>query len=213
MKEFFTTNELARVKSLLKIDNDISDRSDIYLQCLNYGLAIFNVPIITHALAGLMGYTRDKSRFNLLRLLVEFNQTKTGLIPTASLKEKIMTILNNSASECVLNDVSIMNKRIDVLINNLKAKGEQIVDPSKLASLYTLIYMKVYELNEGQELSAALDIVSLLEAGRTLEDCYKALIGQNHSNTNFHNVIAIIKKLTDRGADFEQFIYIEQSKS
>ena len=189
LKTFFTTDELIKVKNLLKIEDN--NQSDIYLQCLNYGLAIFNIPVITHALAGLMNYTRDKNRFNLLRLLVEFN--------------KVLFFINNY--------ISMMNKKIDTLISNLKAKGEQIVNQSKLANLYTLIYMKVYELNEGQELSAALDIVSLLETNRTLEDCYKALIGQNHSNTNFHNVIAIIKELTDRGSDFEQFIYIEQSKS
>lgn len=211
MKTFFTADELIKVKNLLKIEDN--NQSDIYLQCLNYGLAIFNVPVITHALAGLMNYTRDKNQFNLLRLLVEFNKAKDGLIPAASLKDKIFTILTNSANQCTINDISMMNKRIDTLISNLTAKGEQIVDQSKLANLYTLIYMKVYELNEGQELSAALDIVSLLETNRTLEDCYKALIGQNHSNTNFHNVIAIIKELTDRGSDFEQFIYIEQSKS
>lgn len=211
MKTFFTTDELIKVKNLLKIEDN--NQSDIYLQCLNYGLAIFNVPVITYALAGLMNYTRDKNRFNLLRLLVEFNKAKDGLIPATSLKDKIFTILTNLANQCTINDISMMNKKIDTLISNLKAKGEQIVNQSKLANLYTLIYMKVYELNEGQELSAALDIVSLLETNRTLEDCYKALIGQNHSNTNFHNVIAIIKELTDRGSDFEQFIYIEQSKS
>ena len=211
MKTFFTTDELTKVKNLLKIEDN--NQSGIYLQCLNYGLAIFNVPVITHALAGLMNYTRDKNRFNLLRLLVEFNKAKDGLIPATSLKDKFFTILTNSANQCTINDISMMNKKIDTLISNLKAKGEQIVNQSKLANLYTLIYMKVYELNEGQELSAALDIVSLLETNRTLEDCYKALIGQDHSNTNFHNVIAIIKELTDRGLDFEQFIYIEQSKS
>lgn len=211
MKTFFTIDELTKVKNLLRIEDN--NQSGIYLQCLNYGLAIFNVPVITHALAGLMNYTRDKNRFNLLRLLVEFNKAKDGLIPATSLKDKFFTILANSANQCTINDISMMNKKIDTLINNLKAKGEQIVNQSKLANLYTLIYMKVYELNEGQELSAALDIVSLLETNRTLEDCYKALIGQNHSNTNFHNVIAIIKELTDRGSDFEQFIYIEQSKS
>lgn len=211
LKTFFTTDELIKVKNLLKIENN--NQSDIYLQCLNYGLAIFNIPVITHALTGLMNYTRDKNRFNLLRLLVEFNKAKDGLIPATSLKDKFFTILTNSANQCTINDISMMNKKIDTLISNLKAKGEQIVNQSKLANLYTLIYMKVYELNEGQELSAALDIVSLLETNRTLEDCYKALIGQNHSNTNFHSVIAIIKELTDRGSDFEQFIYIEQSKS
>lgn len=211
MKAFFTTDELTKVKNLLKIEDN--NQSGIYLQCLNYGLAIFNVPVITHALAGLMNYTRDKNRFNLLRLLVEFNKAKDGLIPATSLKDKFFTILTNSANQCTINDISMMNKKIDTLISNLKTKGEQIVNQSKLANLYALIYMKVYELNEGQELSAALDIVSLLETNRTLEDCYKALIGQNHSNTNFHNVIAIIKELTDRGSDFEQFIYIEQSKS
>ena len=211
MKTFFTIDELAKVKNLLKIEDN--NQSDIYLQCLNYGLAIFNVPVIAHALAGLMNYTRDKNRFNLLRLLVEFNKAKDGLIPATSLKDKFFTILTNSANQCTINDISMMNKKIDTLISNLKAKGEQIVNQSKLANLYALIYMKVYELSEGQELSAALDIVSLLETNRTLEDCYKALIGQNHSNTNFHNVIAIIKELTDRGSDFEQFIYIEQSKS
>lgn len=211
LKTFFTTDELIKVKNLLKIENN--NQSDIYLQCLNYGLAIFNIPVITHALTGLMNYTRDKNRFNLLRLLVEFNKAKDGLIPATSLKDKFFTILTNSANQCTINDISMMNKKIDTLISNLKAKGEQIVNQSKLANLYTLIYMKVYELNEGQELSAALDIVSLLETNRTLEDCYKALIGQNHSNTNFHSVIAIIKELTGRGSDFEQFIYIEQSKS
>lgn len=90
-------------------------------------------------------------------------------------------------------------------------KGKEILDQKHHEYWSEIVPIRLSDLYRGMELGCCLDIVKQLNNNCTLEKAKEIISNQGHSGMSFNLVCAMVKKFSDRGSDFIQFVKSKQS--
>lgn len=93
-------------------------------------------------------------------------------------------------------------KDIQQLIEYWGKRGMEELDEKHWEFWKKIVPIRLKDLYEGMELGCCLKIVSILNAGKPLEEAKEEIDSQGHSGTSFHLVCAMVKEFCDRGNEF-----------
>ena len=66
--------------------------------------------------------------------------------------------------------------------------------------------IRVYDIYEGFECKATLDIIEALNSNHTLEEAKSMIENQGHSGMSFSLVCSMVKSFCKRGEEFSNFV-------
>ena len=96
--------------------------------------------------------------------------------------------------------------KIPQLIVEWKREGRKILDKKYWPHWDEILPIRLGDLYKGAELPMCLDIVKLLNNGRSLEEARNVLNEQGHSGLSYCLVINMVNELCDRGSDFKNYV-------
>jgi hypothetical protein len=85
-------------------------------------------------------------------------------------------------------------------------KGKNILDKKHHKLWIKIVPIRLGDLYRGMELGNCLEIVEQLNKGNQLEKIKPLIENQGHSGMSFSLVCSMIKKFSDRGAEFVDYV-------
>lgn len=100
------------------------------------------------------------------------------------------------------------------ILNRIE-KGETLIFPEKYVEWEERVVISSLGIYQGSDIDDALEIMTALENGASMEEAAKLLEKQNHSGSGYHTVRRIILEFSSKGPEFWEATapYIEMSSS
>lgn len=92
------------------------------------------------------------------------------------------------------------------LIEQYKKTGKKILDKKYYKNYEEMIPLSLKGTYKGWELTQALEIINMLNEGKSFEDCNAKMAWQSHSGFSFGLTVRIISELCERGPEFQKYI-------
>jgi hypothetical protein len=96
--------------------------------------------------------------------------------------------------------------KIPELTDEWIKKGHDILAEKYWSDWDICVPIRLGDLYHGFELGCCLDIVKILNGGRSLEEAKTKIVDQGHSGMSWGLVVGMVKSFCDRGAEFAEFI-------
>lgn len=110
---------------------------------------------------------------------------------------------NNAEFELINEE---FERDIPELIEQYKKTGKKILDKKYYKHYEEMIPLSLKGTYKGWELTQALEIISMLNEGKSFEDCDAKMVWQSHSGFSFAFTVSIISELCERGPEFRKYI-------
>ncbi len=103
---------------------------------------------------------------------------------------------------------------IKKILNRIE-KGKALIFPEKYVKWEKSVVISSLSMSHGSEIDDALEIMTALENGASMEEAAKLLEKKNHSGPGYHAVRRVVLEFSSKGPDFWEAtaLYIDLSSS